>query len=359
MTRPTLYAAITNHGFGHATRSAAVLADLQLRCPELQLVLVTTAPKWLLDRYLTKDYIYRPKVLDVGAIQSDSFNIDHQATLGALNQLREKSAQIIATEVEFIKEIGASLIYGDIPPMAGYIAEAAAVPCWMSSNFGWDLIYQEWDDRFADIVQWVQAGFAKCDRLFRVPFHEEMPAFKNIENVGLTGALPRYSEATLREKYQIQTERDRVIMLTFGGYGIAQLPYENVTRFPDYQFITFDADAPDYPNLLKLDGKTIRPVDVMPLCGRIIGKPGYGTFAESLLQDKPIISLPRAGFAEAQYLVEGLRNYGTHQFLQPNEFETSQWEFLHQPMTPPKRQQTLPKTGNATIVEAIATFFEK
>lgn len=359
MTRQTLYAAITNHGFGHATRSAAVLADLQLRCPHLQIVVVTTAPRWLLDRYLTQPYIYRPKILDVGAVQSDSFNIDHAATLDALNQLRENSAHIIETEVAFIQEMGATLIYGDIPPMAGYIAEAADVPCWMSSNFGWDFIYQDWDERFTDIVTWVQSGFANCDHLFRVPFHEAMPAFKQIEDVGLTGALPRYSEDSLREKYSIGTERDRIIMLTFGGYGIAQLPYENVMKFSDWQFITFDAEAPDYPNLLKLDGKNIRPVDVMPLCGRIIGKPGYGTFAESLLQDKPIISLPRAGFAEAQYLVEGLKQYGTHHFLEPGEFETSQWEFLHQPMSPPASEAKLPKTGNHSIVEAIATYFEQ
>lgn len=142
MTGSTLYAAITNHGFGHATRSAAVLADLQLRCPDLTLVVVTTAPQWLLDKYLTQDYIYRPQVLDVGAVQSDSFTIDRDATLEALKRLRNTSAELIAQEVQFIQEIGATLVYGDIPPMAGYIAEAAGLPCWMSSNFGWDLIYQ-------------------------------------------------------------------------------------------------------------------------------------------------------------------------------------------------------------------------
>jgi hypothetical protein len=35
MAKPsrTTYTAITNHGFGHATRTAAVLADLQQRSP--------------------------------------------------------------------------------------------------------------------------------------------------------------------------------------------------------------------------------------------------------------------------------------------------------------------------------------
>lgn len=360
MNRPALYAAITNHGFGHATRSAAVLADLQRRCPDLQLIIVTTAPQWLLDKYLESDYIYRPRILDVGAVQSDSFSIDRDATLRSLNQLRERANTLIQEELACIQDHQVSLIYGDIPPMVGYIAEATDLPCWMSSNFGWDLIYQEWGEDFTETVDWVQTGFSKCDRLFRLPFHEPMPAFKQSEAVGLTGGRSRFTEAELREKFQIQTERDRIIMLTFGGYGISNLPYENLSHFPNWQFITFDAAAPThYDNLLKLDGKAIRPVDVMPLCGRLIGKPGYGTIAEAMLHDIPTVLLPRAGFAEAQYLVEGVINYSSHQLLAPEEFETSQWEFLHQPLTPPKLQQKLPKTGNETIVEAIASYFSQ
>ncbi|MEM9137128.1 MAG: glycosyl transferase, partial [Cyanobacteria bacterium P01_F01_bin.42] len=351
-------AAITNHGFGHATRSVAVLADLQRRCPELKLIIVTTAPQWLLDKYLVADYVYRPRVLDVGAVQSDSFTIDRDKTLQALNRLRDSAQSLIEEEVGFIKEEGVSLLYGDIPPMLGYIAEAAGLLCWMSSNFGWDLIYREWGEKFRETVDWVQGGFSKCDRLFRVPFHESMPAFQSIEDVGLTGGRAAFTEAELREKFQIEVERDRVVMLTFGGYGIANLPYENIARFPDWQFITFDREAPDtYKNLLRLDGKAIRPVDVMPVCGRLVGKPGYSTFSEAMLHDVPIVSLPRAGFAEAQYLIEGLVNHSFHQLLEPNEFETSGWEFLHRPLTTPRTDQKLPKNGNGVIADAIAAYF--
>lgn len=358
MSSPTLYAAITNHGFGHATRSAAVLADLQRRCPELTLIVVTTAPKWLLDKYLEADYIYRPTVLDVGAVQSDSFTIDRDATLQALNSLRADAASIIQSELACIQDHDVALLYGDIPPMLGYIAEAARLPCWMSSNFGWDLIYREWGEPFAETVDWVQQGFSNCDRLFRVPFHEPMPAFRNVEDVGLTGGRAIFSEDELRDKFHISTERDRIVMLTFGGYGIAHLPYENLAHFPDWQFITFDQSAPDdCPNLLKLDGKAIRPVDVMPLCGRLIGKPGYGTFSEAMLHDIPIVSLPRSGFAEAQFLMAGLVNYSKHQILDAGEFETSKWEFLRQPLAQPETGHKLPKNGNEEIVNAIATYF--
>ncbi len=48
-SRPILYVAITNHGFGHATETASVAAKIQQMCPEILLILVTTAPRWLLE----------------------------------------------------------------------------------------------------------------------------------------------------------------------------------------------------------------------------------------------------------------------------------------------------------------------
>ena len=52
MERPIIYIAITNHGFGHATRTAAVAATIQELCPEALLIMVTTAPRWLLECYI-------------------------------------------------------------------------------------------------------------------------------------------------------------------------------------------------------------------------------------------------------------------------------------------------------------------
>jgi len=75
---PTLYTAITNHGFGHATRTAAVLAELQQRSPDIKLIIATMAPRWLLEEYIEGDFIYHPRVFDVGVIQIDSLQVDRE-----------------------------------------------------------------------------------------------------------------------------------------------------------------------------------------------------------------------------------------------------------------------------------------
>ncbi|NEP62301.1 MAG: glycosyl transferase [Symploca sp. SIO2G7] len=358
MSRPVLYIAITSHGFGHAVRASSVAAAIQQLCPEILPVLVTTAPRWLLDSYIPGDFIYRPRAFDVGVIQSDSLNMDKEATLAKLKQIRSSANSIIAGEVNFIRTNRVGLILADIPPLAADIAKVAGIPCWMMSNFAWDFIYRDWGGEFGEIADWISESYARCDRLFRLPLHEPMSAFPQITDVGLTGGTPLYSREQLREKLGLNSPVEKTILLTFGGLSIQQIPYQVLSNFPDWQFITFDRQAPDLPNLLKVAGNDYRPVDFMPLCGRVVSKPGYSTFAETLRQDIPLVSLSRDGFAEAQILLEGIQDHSYHQILTPAEFFDSDWEFLHQEPQPPRQSLKLDKDGTQAIAKSIVSYFQ-
>lgn len=358
MNKPILYIAITNHGFGHAVRAASVAAEIQRINPEILLILVTTAPRWLLESYIEGDFIHRPRAFDVGVIQSDSLNMDKNATWEKLREIQKNEKSIVAGEVNFIRQNRVSLMLADIPPLAPVIAKAAGIPCWMLSNFGWDFIYADWGGEFIEIANWIGECFSKCDRLFRLPLHETMSAFPVIEDVGLTGGKPRYSCEEIRAKFKLTAPKEKTILLSFGGLGLQEIPYHNVSQFPDWQFISFDREIPDLPNLIQISDRHYRPVDFMPVCGRVISKPGYSTFAEALRLDIPLVSLTREGFAESPLLLEGIQNYGYHQIIKPSEFFQANWEFLHQPIQPPRLSQQLPKNGTETIAQQVVQYFQ-
>ena len=357
MSHPTLYVAITNHGFGHATRAISVAATIRRLSPEMRIILATTAPQWLLESYMEGEFIHRPKTFDVGVLQRDSLNMDKAGTLEKLMHIRSQQNEIVADEAEYIRKQGVGLILADIPPLAAAIARTADIPCWMMSNFGWDFIYRPWGGGFEAIADWIGECFSQCDRLFRLPMFEPMSAFANITDVGLTGGTPHYSEAHLRDTFGVSAPRERTILLSFGGLGLQQIPYHNLELFPDWQFITFDGSAPDLPNLVKVGDRKYRPVDFMPMVGRIISKPGYSTFAEALREDLPIVSLTREGFAESSFLLEGIQNYSPHQIITPEEFFQGNWDFLHQSPTPPAMDSSLPKDGTEAIAKAVVNYF--
>lgn len=359
MLRPILYVAITNHGFGHATRTASVVAEIKRRCPEVLIALVTTAPRWLLESYIQGDFIHRPIALDIGIIQSDSLTMDKPATLEKLKKIRAQAQMIVAGEANYIRQNRMSLVLADIPPLATAIAHAADVPCWMISNFGWDFIYRAWGGEFVEMADWIAEKFSQCDRLFRLPFHEPMSAFPNITDVGLTGGSPRLSVADLRTKFNLTAPVEQTALLTFGGLGLDQIPYQNLQHFPDWQFITFDRQAPNLPNLIKNTDSQFRPVDFMPLCGRVVSKPGYSTFAEACRMDVPIISITRDDFAESPVLLAGIQDHAYHQILKPAEFFQSEWQFLEKPLHSPRTAKTVRKDGNEAIAHAVSEYLQK
>ncbi|EKQ69494.1 hypothetical protein OsccyDRAFT_2123 [Leptolyngbyaceae cyanobacterium JSC-12] len=358
MSQPILYIAITNHGFGHATRAAAVAAEIQRQCPDILLILVTTAPRWLLEGYLSGHFILRPRAFDIGVVQSDSIQMDKAATLAKLNEIYTNQHAIIAGEVNFIQQNQVGLILADMPPLATLIAKAAGIPCYMMSNFGWDFIYRPWGEEFASIADWIADCFSQCDRLFRLPLHEPMSAFPHITDVGFTGGTPRYSSEQLRQDLNLHAPIDKTVLLTFGGLGLEQIPYQNLAHFPDWQFLTFDRNAPDLPNLVKLSSPQYRPVDVMPICKCVISKPGFSTFSEACRLKLPIISITRDDFAEAAVLLRAMQNYVPNRILPPAEFFESQWEFLHDSFQAPYCSDLPITDGNVEIAEAVLHYFQ-
>ena len=241
-----LYVAATAHGFGHVTRLAAVVNALRRRDPNVLPIWVTPAPRWLLERYVEGPFLHRQRALDVGVVQPDGLQADLPATLAALKTFKAGAEALIQEEAEFIRAQGIPLVLADVPPLAAAIAQAAGIPCWMASNFGWDFIYQEYGPQFQPFVVWIRELYGRCQRLFRLPFAEPMGAFPCQEAVGLTGSDPRYLAEEVAQRLGIERERPTVL-LTFGGLGLQGLPYGRLEDFPDWQFLTFDPEAPPCP----------------------------------------------------------------------------------------------------------------
>jgi hypothetical protein len=359
---PTIYAAITNHGFGHATRTASVLAEIKRQNPEIAIIIATSAPRWLLEEYILDDFTLLDRTFDIGVIQADSLQVDKHSTLSKLKYIQQHQAELVEAEREFFAANPVDLIFGDMPPLATELAKLAGVPCWMAGNFGWDFIYRDWcndcNGEFLAIADWMCGLYSQCDRLFRLPFHEEMSAFPHIQDVGLTGGAPRYSPEEMRAKFQLDRDRPTA-MLSFGGLSLNQIPYDNLGKFPDWQFITFDLNAPDLPNLTRVDRNGLRPVDLMGVCDRLITKPGYGTISEACRVGVPLVCLTREGFLEAETLLAGVRDYTHHLIISPADFYGGDWQFLTAPLVPPALADfcQLDANGEAEIAAEVLNYF--
>jgi hypothetical protein len=172
--------------------------------------------------------------------------------------------------------------------------------------------------------------------------------------LGLTSSRPRLDPKRLARDLGLPAERERVVLLSFGGLGMAIDPTW-LARWPDHVFIGPDPNLARVANGRRLP-QGVRPLDLMPLAARMITKPGYSSFCEAFSQGVGIHLVHREGFAEAPVLEEDLRNHGWHRLLRQEQFRRGDWE-LDLPLCPPRRGP-LASDGAATAARAIVAMVE-
>lgn len=82
---PRIAAFVSGHGFGHAARSSATLAELH-RVHACRVELFTTAPRWFFEESISGVFHYHREVVDVGFRQRSALRLDVDATVEALRR---------------------------------------------------------------------------------------------------------------------------------------------------------------------------------------------------------------------------------------------------------------------------------
>jgi hypothetical protein len=326
-----IYACISSHGFGHGSRSASVLCELAALRPDWRIVLSTALPaSFLRLAFGAVPFEQRCHRWDVGMVQADALDVDAAATLAALEQLDGELEERIAAEVEWLRQQRQPiLVLADVPPPAARIAAALNAPLIWLASFGWDAIYAPWGGALAERAEACRALYSRGQLLLRCPLSLPMEWGIPVHPLGLTCSKPRLDLERLSQQLCLPSEQQRCVLIGFGGLGLPLDP-ALLARWPDHVFIGSDPVLAAAPNARLLpDG--VRPLDVMPLVGRLITKAGYSTFCEAFSQGVGIHLVERHGFAEAPVLAEALQDHGAHRLLSRDQLLRGEWQ-LDQPL---------------------------
>lgn len=325
-----IYAAISGHGYGHGSRSGAILLALAQRQPGWRLVLSTSLPaEFLRTVFGPVPFELRPCLWDVGVVQADALGADPAATLAALDDLERHLPAQIAAETRWLEaQAGPVLVLGDVPPALARLAQAGDWPLFWVGNFGWDAIYAPMGGPFLVWAERCRALYRMGQGLIHCPFSMPMDWGLPEIRVGLTVAPPREQAEVLRHQLELPV-RGRCVLVSFGGLGF-ELGEEPFRRWPEFVFVSTDPAAAGAANV-RLLPQGLRLMEVMPLVERLITKPGYSSFCEALAHDVGIHLVHREGFAEAPVLEEALRRHGRHLLLSQEQLRCGEWQ-LDQPL---------------------------
>ena len=330
-----IVACVSGHGYGHGSRVSSVLTALHALEPSWRLVLSTSLPRTFLELALGDvPFEHRKCRWDVGVIQADALGADGPATLAALEQLEIELPQQLEREVAWIRAQNQPvLVLGDVPPAAAELAQRLDAPLLWMGNFGWDAIYRPMGGAFEAWANRVLLAYRQGSGLIRCPLSLPMDWGLPTTSVGLTAGVPRHQPEPLRERLRLQQPRERTVMVAFGGLGLT-LPAALFSQWPNWSFLVSDpqvAAAVPHATLIPAD---LRPLELLPLCGRVITKPGYSTFCEALSAGVGIHLVRREGFAEAPVLEADLQRHGWHRLISREQLEAGDWQ-LDQPLAAP------------------------
>ena len=156
---------VSGHGFGHASRDVELINAIIARRPDIRIAVRTSAPPWLFAM-TEKPVEVQPLEADIGLVQIDSLRFDERGSILRAAEFYASFAERADAEAAVLREIGAELVVGDIPPLAFAAASRARVPSVALGNFGWDWVYSVWPD-FEPAVRRFVVGFPR--RAFRFP----------------------------------------------------------------------------------------------------------------------------------------------------------------------------------------------
>ncbi len=328
---PHLVFYVSGHGYGHATRIAALLeALLPLLAGRYRVQVRTEAPAHIFHEVSARIEVVDTE-LDVGLIQANGFDIDLPGSLAAHEALGLIWDQRVEREAQLLREQATALVIGDIPALGFAAARCAHVPSLAVTNFSWDWIlaqYREAEPRWGAICDRYAAAYASARRLYRIPLAAELSAFGTVRDVPLLARTIRVPPAQVRNRLGIPEEDTRpLVLFSFGGMGSGPISFEQAPTMQELIFAAYEPAPRAFPGEWRQVAKDARfaHVDLMAASSLAIIKPGYSTVAEALAGGTRLLVVPRPEFREAPIIEKVLRERGGYGLLSRQDLVAGRW----------------------------------
>jgi L-arabinokinase len=340
MIRPLVWY-VSGHGFGHASRDIEVVNALGQRRPELPVIVRTSAKRWIFDLTLKVPVDFQPVEADTGVAQIDSLRLDEAETLRRAAAFYAGFDRRVAEEATFLKDAGAQLVVGDIPPLAFAAAAAAGLPSIALSNFTWDWIYEGYDPETngaPGLVPLVREATARADYFLRLPMwggFDMAPADRTLD-IPLVARKSARAPADTRRALGLPADK-KLVLLSFGGHGLKGLSPEAFSSFGDDYVAVLtghlemsEAAARSRRGVVEFDEQALydagwRYEDLVAAVDVVATKPGYGIIAECAANDTAMLYTSRGHFVEYEVLVREMPAFIRSRFIPQEALFAGNW----------------------------------
>lgn len=334
---------VSGHGFGHASRTIEVINAVLASRPETRIGLRTAAPRWIFDLTVKGKIAFSTLECDTGVVQVDALTLDEADTIRRAWAFHGDLVTRAASETRILRELGAGLIVGDIPPLAFAVSAASGIPSIALGNFTWDWIYADYPRvRLApSLLPAIRGAYAKGSMALRLPMSGGFEPFSNIKDIPM---IARHATRTRQEVCKLlKLPADKpIVLMSFGGYGLPGLDTDVLSKFKKYTVIAATnlqvgrtrkdaALVTRKGSFVRVNEEAmynigVRYEDLVGAADAVVTKPGFGIISECIANDTAMLYTSRGHFPEYDVLVEGMPKYLRTAFIGHDDLFAGKWE---------------------------------
>lgn len=306
---PTLAYYISDNGYGHATRSIAIIRYLMQRTTDIQLVVCCGRALPFVRQSLSGigSIRFRAITPDLGYVLRDN---SLEADLERFGTAYRQYVDLLPAEVErerrFLADNRISLVLTDISPVAAMAADACSIASIGISNFTWYTAYRSFlpGERLSVLYD----AYARMDYFIGLPGAEE-PEWGRLGRMkaGFFCRMPD-SEAVKKLRRLNDPKSSKTIVMFSPGMGLAIDHFADAQLWKDDNCLFF---VPSHlkirrDNVVSIPASETESQNYVAASDIVITKPGWGTVGEAVVFGKQLCLIKRSLFKEDQHLITAI-----------------------------------------------------
>jgi uncharacterized protein (TIGR00661 family) len=288
---------ISDHGKGHATRSIAIIRQLQKL--DLEIIVRNSNSINLIKKSLPKIKIISG-ITDVGStIRKDGVSIDSELTTKNITKWIKEIPKLVKKESNMFQQLNPDLIISDISIMPFHVAKKFQIQSIAISNFTWSDVIKTTPEN----IKFLDNSYEMADLAIQLPFCTQMKQFANKKSVGIVARESTLKKYEFRKIFNINN-KEKCIFFSLGnseenlqcnigsnvkvltnGVKIRNNYSINVSKYTEQQNLVSCADL-------------------------VICKCGYGLISECVVSGTPFLYVYDPNHLEQMAIVNTLRRQG-------------------------------------------------
>lgn len=298
---------VSDYGYGHATRSIALIRRLcSIAERRFRLIVCSGRALPFLKQSLADcggqavQLEFREAATDIGyCLREGSIEPDSDRLLSLYRSYMAEFPALVERERSFLREQRAGLVISDISPVPLKAASLAKIPSVGLSNFTWYTAYQEMLEE-----SWLQPlydAYCHMDYFISLPGANEPPWGRHgYLSAGFYCRAPQRREiAKMRQRYYAELNQLTVFFALGMDVSAGDLMDMELWRGDAACRVIVSSNMRiQGDGIIRIPPLYTESQNYLSLADIVITKPGWGTVSEAVCGNKPLLLLERNSFVE-------------------------------------------------------------